>query len=1296
MGCLNDRQCLIFFRAFRPGLYLIRSYASEDCYFRNLRIARDAAEQRQIPVGQSKDRIMITIQDSPSVRPLSELLSRQVLVLDGGMGTMVQRFKLREEDFRGDQFKNHPVDLKGNNDLLVLTRPDVIKSIHLEYLRNGADLVETNTFNATCIAQADYKLEHLAREINLRAARIAREACQQVESEFPGRRCFVAGAIGPTNKTASISPDVNNPAYRAISFDQLVQAYYEQAAALVDGGVDAILAETVFDTLNLKACIFALEQLFTERRTRWPVMLSVTITDASGRTLSGQTVEAFWYSVRHAKPFSVGINCALGARDMRPYLEELSTLADCYVSCYPNAGLPNPLSPTGYDEKPADMASVMHEFAEAGFLNIAGGCCGTTPEHIHAIADAVKSLPPRKTPKVPGSTRISGLEGFKVVGEKAPFTVIGERTNVTGSPKFAALIKQGNFEEAISVARQQVENGANVIDINFDEGMIDSEASMVRFLNLVASEPDIARVPIMIDSSKWSVIEAALKCVQGKPIVNSISLKEGESEFLRQAELCLRYGAAVVVMAFDEQGQAATRADKVRICKRAYELLTKKVGMAPEDIIFDPNVLTVGTGIDEHNNYAVDFIEAVREIKHICPGVRTSGGISNVSFSFRGNNRVREAMHAAFLYHAINAGLDMGIVNAGMLEVYEEIDPELLRHVEDVLLNRRPDATDRLISFGEKFKGEGKQSKRETSEWRQGDFKAKIVHALINGITDHIETDTQEALSKLKRPLDVIEGPLMDGMKVVGELFGAGKMFLPQVVKSARVMKKAVAWLEPYMEREKLSAKSASSSNQGKFLIATVKGDVHDIGKNIVGVVLACNNYEVHDMGVMVRCEDILEKAQEIGADVIGLSGLITPSLDEMIHVAKEMERLNFKTPLLIGGATTSRAHTAIKIAPAYSGPIVHVSDASLVVNVCSSLLGSSQRVDFLKSHHAAEADIRARWQESQAKATFVSYDDAKNKRFKTEWSKVSVSEPQKRGVIVYDQIDLDEVIPYIDWSPFFWTWGIQGIFPKLLESQKFGHEAKKLFADAQALLSEIKRHGHFNPKAVYGFWPAQSSDDDVLLFKDEKRTQILTKLCFLRQQRERSGDDPYLSLADYVAPVDSGRKDWLGAFVVTAGSGVEALARRYEDQNDDYAAIMVKALGDRIAEALAEFLHKKARENWGYETSNQPLSMDDLIKEKYRGIRPAPGYPACPDHTEKAKIWELLSAEKNTGVSLTESFAMSPGSSVSGLYFAHPEAKYFRVGDIRPDQLEVYAQRKGLPVEVMAKWLAPHLSESL
>ena len=1222
------------------------------------------------------------------------LLRESILVLDGGMGTMIQRHHLQEADYRGTRFKDHPKDLKGNNDLLVLTRPDVVKAIHLEYLRSGADIIETNTFNATSIAQGDYGLESLAREINCEAAKLAKQACREIEKIDPSRRCFVAGALGPTNKTASLSPDVNNPAYRAVTFNELVDAYFEQISGLIDGGSDLLLAETVFDTLNLKAAIFAMNKFFDQRKRRWPVMLSVTITDASGRTLSGQTIEAFWYSVRHAKPLSVGINCALGAREMRPYLEELSGIADCFISCYPNAGLPNPLSPTGYDEKPIEMATVLRDYGASGFLNLVGGCCGTTPEHIQAISKALRGVSPRTPADPMSSTRLSGLEGFKILGPKSPFVVIGERTNVTGSPKFATLIKQGDFESALSVARQQVENGANVLDINFDEGMIDSQASMVRFLNLIASEPDIARVPIMIDSSKWSVIEAALQCVQGKPIVNSISLKEGEEVFVSQAELCMRYGASVVVMAFDEQGQAATKEDKVRICKRAYEILTVKLGMSPEDIIFDPNVLTVGTGIDEHNNYAVDFIEAVREIKQVCPGVRTSGGISNVSFSFRGNNRVREAMHAAFLYHAIAAGLDMGIVNAGMLEVYEEIEPELLVHVEDVLLNRRADATDRLIAFGEKFKGENRAQKRDADEWRRGDYKARIIHGLINGITDFIDQDTAEALENLKRPLDVIEGPLMDGMKVVGELFGAGKMFLPQVVKSARVMKKAVAWLEPHMEREKNASSGKKSKTQGKFLIATVKGDVHDIGKNIVSVVLACNNYEVHDMGVMVRCEDILAKAKEIDADMVGLSGLITPSLDEMIHVAKEMERLGFKVPLLVGGATTSRAHTAVKIAPAYSGPVIQVGDASLVVNVCSSVMSPTQRVDFLKAHANAQEELRERWKQSQLQAVFVSYSEAMQKKFTTDWSKARIDEPNQRGVVCYEDVKVEDIEPYIDWSPFFWTWGIQGVFPKIFESKKYGDEAKKIFTDAQAMLAEIKSRKLLRPKAVVGVWPAHAIGDDVLVYKDESREEVLTTLCFLRQQRERSDSGAYLSLADFVAPKESGRKDWIGAFVVTAGDGVERMAKEFEQRHDDYSAIMAKALGDRIAEGFAELMHKKVREIWGYESASSSPNIDDLIREQYQGIRPAPGYPACPDHTEKAKIWELLQAESATGVSLTESFAMTPASSVSGLYFAHPEAKYFRVGEIRQDQLESYALRKGSSETTVAKWLAPNLSE--
>lgn len=1228
-----------------------------------------------------------------SMAPLSQDLNSRIMFLDGGMGTMIQRYKLKEEDFRGERFKNHAHELRGNNDLLVLTRPDIVKEIHKEYLRAGSDIIETNSFSMTHIAQADYKLEPYVREMNIAAARIAKEACLEIEAEFPGRRCYVAGAIGPTNKTASLSPDVNNPAYRAITFQELVDAYYEQIEGLVEGGVDALLAETVIDTLNLKATIFAMESFFEKKGMRWPVMLSVTITDASGRTLSGQTTEAFWNSVRHAKPLSVGINCALGAKDMRPYIKELAEISDCFVTCYPNAGLPNPLSPTGYDEKPADMAHILKDFAQSGFLNVVGGCCGTGPDHISAISKALRPIQPRQIKPLAAGTRLSGLEPFNIQGEKAPFVMVGERTNVTGSPRFSALIKAGNFDAALSVARQQVENGANVIDVNFDEGLLDSEACMVKFLNLIGSEPDIARVPIMIDSSKWSVIEAGLRCVQGKAIVNSISLKEGEAVFLKQAELCMKYGAAVVVMAFDEQGQAATKDEKVRICTRAYKLLTEKVGMDPGDIIFDANVLTVGTGIEEHNNYAVDFIEAVREIKRLCPGVRTSGGISNVSFSFRGNNKVREAMHSSFLYHAIAAGLDMGIVNAGMLEVYEQIEPELLKNVEDVLLNRNPQATDRLIEYGEQFKGATKVSKKDADEWRSGTVEARLSHALVNGITDYVDIDTEEALKKYERPLKVIEGPLMDGMKVVGELFGAGKMFLPQVVKSARVMKKSVAWLQPFMEKEKELAQTSGNSSQGVFVIATVKGDVHDIGKNIVGVVLACNNYEVHDLGVMVRCEDILSKAKELNADMIGLSGLITPSLDEMIYVASEMERQGFKIPLLIGGATTSRAHTAIKIAPVYSGPVVQVGDASLVVNVCSSLMSPTQKHAYISNLNKQHEELRERYAANQSKATFVSIHEARQHKFQTDWESVRIDTPAKTGVFVFDHISLDQVIPYIDWSPFFWTWQIQGMYPKVLESEKYGAQAKQLWNDAQKMLKDITARKRFKPRAVVGVWPAGALGDDVKLFKDEARTQELTTLHFLRQQREKSDDGAYMCLSDFVAPLDSGKKDYLGAFVVTTGKEVEEYASHFEKMGDDYSSIMAKALGDRIAEALAEVMHKRMRELWGYESKDLEVSIEELIREKYRGIRPAPGYPACPDHTEKSIIWELLDAEKNTGARLTESFAMTPPSSVSGFYFAHPESSYFRVGEVQKDQLEDYAKRKGMSLAEVSKWLASNFS---
>ncbi len=1244
----------------------------------SVRFVYDAPPMKQLPFSKSKE-------------SLDRLAHERVIIMDGGMGTMIQRYKLTETDFRGTTFKDHPKDLKGNSDLLAITRPDVIRDIHVEYLLAGADLIETNTFSSTSIAQADYGLEAYVREMNLACVKVAREACDIVKKKHPDRDCFVAGAIGPTNRTASLSPDVNNPSFRAITFHELVTSYREQIDALLDGGVDVLLAETAFDTLNLKACVFACQEAFDARGMQWPLMLSSTITDASGRTLSGQTVEAFWNSVRHAKPFSVGINCALGARDMRPHIQELARLADCYVSCYPNAGLPNPLSPTGYDEKPSDMAKVIGEFGTAGFLNIAGGCCGTGPDHITAIRSALGDVKPRKPQSSPGGLRLSGLEPFNLVEAKAPFVMVGERTNVTGSPRFAALIKEGQFDAAISVARQQIENGANVIDINFDEGMIDSVAYMKRFLNLIGSEPDISRVPFMIDSSKWSVLEAGLGCVQGKTIVNSISLKEGEKEFLRQAKLCMRYGAAVVVMAFDEQGQAATFEDKVRICQRAYNLLVGEIGFDPYDIIFDPNVLTVGTGIEEHNNYAQDFINAVREIKRLCPGARTSGGISNVSFSFRGNNKVREAMHASFLYHAIKAGLDMGIVNAGMLEVYEEIDPALREHVEDVLLNRRADATDRLIAFGETIKQSSQGPKKDQNAWRSLSVEERLSHALVNGVTDYVDADTEEALAKYIEPLHVIEGPLMEGMKVVGELFGAGKMFLPQVVKSARVMKKSVAWLEPHMEARK-RLQGASQKPRGVFVIATVKGDVHDIGKNIVGVVLACNNYDVHDLGVMVRCEKILEKAKELKADMIGLSGLITPSLDEMIHVASEMERLGFTVPLLIGGATTSKAHTAVRISPNYSGPVVQVADASLVINVCSALMSEDGKAGYLQKLKEDQAVLRERFEANQASATFISIDEARKHAFKTDWASLEIAKPEKTGVFAFNDVPLDKVIPYIDWSPFFWTWQIQGTYPKVFESPKFGAQAKSLWNDAQKMLRDIVSQKRFAPKAVVGLWPAAGSGDDVIVYQDDQRTKELATFCFLRQQREKSEDGAFYCLSDFVAPKSSQRSDYFGSFVVTAGPGVDEYAKHFERNGDDYNSIMVKALGDRIAEAMAEFIHKKMREMWGYESKDSNHSIEDLLAESYRGIRPAPGYPACPDHTEKALIWQLLDANRHTGAELTESYAMTPPSTVSGYYFSHPEAEYFRVGKINDDQIEDYARRKNMSIRDVRKWLATNL----
>lgn len=1222
---------------------------------------------------------------------LHNLLSKRILFLDGAMGTTIQRYKLEEEDFRGDRFSDPEVDLKGNNDLLTLTRPDIIYEIHKNYLEAGADIIETNTFSGTRIAQADYKLEHIVKELNSEAARIARKAAGDFMDENPSRQCFVAGAIGPTNKTLSISPDVNNPGYRAVTFDEMVETYYEQIEGLMEGGADLLLPETTFDTLNLKAAIYAIDEYCLKHNVKIPVMLSVTITDASGRTLSGQTIEAFWNSVRHAKPLSVGINCALGAEQMRPYIEELSKIADCYVSCYPNAGLPNPLSETGYDETPEDTAGFLEDFAKSGFLNMVGGCCGTTPEHIKAIVDTLSKYEPRKIPQTEPATRLSGLEAYNIKEKRDTFIMIGERTNVTGSPKFKRLIKEGDFDAGLSIALQQVENGANMIDINFDEGMLESEECMEKFLNLIAAEPDIARVPIVIDSSRWSVIERGLKCVQGKCVVNSISLKEGEEKFIEDAKKLMRFGAAAMVMAFDEKGQAATKEEKVRICKRAYRILTEKVGMDPHDIIFDPNILTVATGMDEHNNYAVDFIEAVREIKKECPGALTSGGVSNISFSLRGNNPVREAMHSAFLYHAINAGLDMGIVNAGMLEVYDEIDKELLEKVEDVLLNRKDNATEELIEFAEQFKGEkGEEKEDEKKKWRDNTVEERIKYSLVKGITEFIEEDTEEARQKLEKPLDVIEGPLMDGMKVVGELFGSGKMFLPQVVKSARVMKKAVAYLHPFMEAEK--KKNKDESEKGRFLIATVKGDVHDIGKNIVSVVLSCNNYDVYDMGVMVPCDKILSKAKEINADFIGMSGLITPSLDEMVYNATEMERQGFKTPLLIGGATTSKAHTAIKIAPKYNGVVTHVQDASVVTGVCSKLLGKS-REEFIRELKEDQEKLRKLHSQKSEKKEYVSIKEARESRFRTDWDKREITTPEQLGIKVFDDIPVGDIVEYIDWSPLFWVWELKGVYPKILEHKKYGEQAKQLFNDAQKILDKILKDKSFHPRAVIGFWEANTVGyDDIEVYSPDNGNDRLTTLHFLRQQIQRGKERANLCLADYIAPGDTGIRDYIGAFAVTSGEEVEELSSYYKNNNDDYTAIMIQALGDRLAEALAEMMHREVRlKHWGY-LDDENLSNEDLIKEKYVGIRPAPGYPACPDHTEKAILWDLLEVEDRIGIRLTENFAMTPPSSVSGFYFSHPESRYFNVGEILKDQVEDYAARKKMSVAEIEKWLFPNL----
>ncbi len=1213
---------------------------------------------------------------------LERLLRQRIVIIDGAMGTMIQTHGLEEAGYRGERFKDWPHDLKGNNDLLSITQPKIIQEIHRQYLEAGADLIETNTFNSTSISLADYKLEKLAYELNLAGAKNARAAVEAFMAAHPARTCFVAGALGPTSKTATLSPDVNNPAFRAVTYDQLVQAYYEQTRGLMDGGVDALLVETVFDSLNSKAALFAIDKYFEDAGRRVPLMVSFTITDRSGRTLSGQTVEAYWNAISHMKLLSVGINCALGARQMRPYIEELSGIAPIYISCYPNAGLPNAFG--GFDETPEIMAADLREFAANGWLNIVGGCCGSTPAHIEAIAAAVRDLAPRIPPAIEPFTRLSGLEALTIRPE-TNFVNVGERTNVTGSPKFSKLILAGNYEEALGVARQQVEGGAQIIDVNMDEGMLDSEQVMTTFLNLIASEPDISRVPIMIDSSKWSVLEAGLKCAQGKAVVNSISLKEGEAKFIEQARLIRRYGAAVVVMAFDDQGQADTIERKVEVCARSYKILTEQVGFPPQDIIFDPNILTVATGMEEHNNYAVNFIEATRIIKATLPHCKISGGISNISFSFRGNNVVREAMHSAFLYHAIKAGMDMGIVNPGMLEVYEEIPKDLLELVEDVLLNRRPDATERLIKFAESVK---KKDKAEVLEdaWRQGTLEDRLSHALIKGIVDHIESDIEEARQKYAKPLDVIEGPLMAGMNIVGDLFGSGKMFLPQVVKSARVMKKAVAYLLPFMEAEKKA--SGKSNAQGRILMATVKGDVHDIGKNIVGVVLGCNNYEVIDLGVMVPCDKILSIAREKNVDLIGLSGLITPSLEEMVHVAKEMSRQGFTVPLLIGGATTSRAHTSVKIAPHYAPAVVHVLDASRAVGVAGSLLSTEQKPAFLKKNGADQEQLRQQHLAQKDHKPLLSIEQARLRRAPIEWKSEDIPAPSFTGIRVLDKFSLQELVPFIDWSPFFHTWELRGRYPAILNDPK----AQELFDDAQKLLEEIVSQKLLTARAIYGFFPANSAGDDVELYTDESRKKVLKTFHFLRQQTDKPAEQFNHCLADFIAPKSTGLRDYLGAFAVTSGHGIEAICERFERDHDDYNSIMTKSLADRLAEAFAEYLHKRAREDWGY-GKLEKLSHEEVIRERYRGIRPAAGYPACPDHTEKWILWNLMDVENNTAIKLTESCAMYPASSVSGLYFAHPESKYFGVGKIERDQVLDYHLRKEMDLGVIERWLAPNLN---
>lgn len=1212
-------------------------------------------------------------------------LQQRILLIDGGMGTMIQGYKLEEQDYRGERFADWPSDLKGNNDLLVLTQPQLIKEIHCAYLEAGADILETNTFNATTIAMADYDMQAISYEINFAAAKLAREVADEWTAKTPHKPRYVAGVLGPTNRTCSISPDVNDPGFRNVSFDQLVEAYSESTRALIKGGCDLILIETIFDTLNAKACAFAVDTVFEELGYKLPVMISGTITDASGRTLSGQTTEAFYNALRHVEPISFGLNCALGPDELRQYVEELSRISECYVSAHPNAGLPNAFGE--YDLEAKEMAEHIAEWAQAGFLNLVGGCCGTTPEHIRQMAQAVEGVKPRSLPELPKSCRLSGLEPLTIAKDTL-FVNVGERTNVTGSARFKRLIKEELYDEALHVAREQVENGAQIIDINMDEGMLDAEACMVRFLNLCASEPEISKVPIMVDSSKWEVIEAGLKCIQGKGIVNSISLKEGKEKFVEQAKLIRRYGAAVIVMAFDEVGQADTRQRKIEICTNAYRILVDEVGFPAEDIIFDPNIFAVATGIDEHNNYAVDFIEAVADIKRDLPYAMISGGVSNVSFSFRGNNYVREAIHAVFLYHCFKNGMDMGIVNAGQLEIYDNVPEKLRDAVEDVILNRRDDSTERLLDIAAEYadKGVGKEEDASALEWRTWSVEKRLEHALVKGITEFIVEDTEEARLNASKPLEVIEGPLMDGMNVVGDLFGEGKMFLPQVVKSARVMKQAVAHLEPYIN----ALKQAGSTN-GKILLATVKGDVHDIGKNIVGVVLQCNNYEIIDLGVMVPCEKILKVAKEENVDIIGLSGLITPSLDEMVHVAKEMERQGFDLPLLIGGATTSKAHTAVKIEQNYQHPVVYVNNASRAVGVCSALLSETQKPAFVEKLQADYDVVRDQHARKRPRTKPVTLEKARANKVAINWDSYTPPVPLKPGVHVFNDFDVSTLRQYIDWTPFFMTWSLMGKYPAIFDHEEVGEEALRLFKDANELLDRVEREGLLEARGMCALFPAASIGDDIEVYSDESRTEVAHVLHNLRQQTEKPKGFNYC-LSDYIAPKESGKKDWIGAFAVTGGIGERELADQYKANGDDYNAIMIQAVADRLAEAFAEYLHLQVRKDiWGYAT-DENLSNDELIREKYQGIRPAPGYPACPEHTEKGTLWEMLNVEQAIDMSLTTSYAMWPGASVSGWYFSHPDSRYFAIAQIQQDQMQDYAQRKGWSEQEAEKWLGPNL----